>query len=68
MKLSFSLERIETMISYIKGRLLERYEDSIILENNGIGYQIQVPVSFCRMCGRERSFRFIHIFMSARTL
>ena len=34
------------MISYIKGRLLERYEDSIILENNGIGYQIQVPVSF----------------------
>ncbi|MCD2491152.1 Holliday junction branch migration protein RuvA [Lacrimispora sp. NSJ-141] len=33
------------MISYIKGRLLEVYEDSVILENGGIGYQIQVPVS-----------------------
>ncbi len=33
------------MISYIKGRLLELYEDSVIVENGGIGYQIQVPVS-----------------------
>ncbi|QNM05696.1 Holliday junction branch migration protein RuvA [Qiania dongpingensis] len=33
------------MISYIKGRLLEVYEDSVIVENGGIGYQIQVPVS-----------------------
>ncbi len=33
------------MISYIKGRLAEIYEDCAVVENGGIGYQIQVPVS-----------------------
>lgn len=33
------------MISYIRGRLLEIYEDAMIVENGGIGYQIQVPLS-----------------------
>lgn len=33
------------MISYIKGRFLEIYEDTMIVETGGIGYQIQVPLS-----------------------
>lgn len=33
------------MISYIRGRLQEIYEESLIVETGGIGYQIQVPFS-----------------------
>ncbi|MCI8464632.1 MAG: Holliday junction branch migration protein RuvA [Lachnospiraceae bacterium] len=33
------------MISYIKGILQEIYDDSLIVETGGIGYQIQAPVS-----------------------
>lgn len=33
------------MISYIRGRLAEIYEESLIVETGGIGYQIQVPLS-----------------------
>lgn len=33
------------MISYIKGELADIREDSVIIENNGIGYQIFVPGS-----------------------
>ena len=31
------------MYSYIKGTLEEIYEDRIVVENNGIGYQMEVP-------------------------
>lgn len=33
------------MYSYVKGTLEEVYEDRIVIENNGIGYQIEVPTS-----------------------
>lgn len=33
------------MYSYIKGTLEEVFEDRIVVENNGIGYQIEVPTS-----------------------
>ncbi len=33
------------MISYIKGELTEQWEDTIVLENNHIGYNIRVPAS-----------------------
>lgn len=33
------------MISYIKGELIFIAEDSIIIENSGIGYEIRVPVT-----------------------
>lgn len=33
------------MISYIKGELTEIFNDMIIVESNGIGYNINVPVS-----------------------
>ncbi len=33
------------MISFIKGKLVHIYENTIIVENNGIGYEIFVPMS-----------------------
>lgn len=33
------------MVSYIKGELTEILEDTIVLETNGIGYNIRVPAS-----------------------
>lgn len=33
------------MYSYIKGELVEILEDSIVVENNGIGYNIRIPGS-----------------------
>ena len=33
------------MIGYIKGELAEITEDTIVVENNGIGYEISVPYS-----------------------
>ena len=33
------------MYSYIKGTLEEIYEDRVVVENNGIGYQMDVPAT-----------------------
>ncbi len=33
------------MISYIKGELTEVFEDTVVVETNGIGYNIRVPSS-----------------------
>lgn len=33
------------MISFVKGKLVYIYENTIIVENNGIGYEIFVPMS-----------------------
>ena len=33
------------MISYVKGRIEEKNEDSIVIDNNGIGYEIFVPIT-----------------------
>lgn len=33
------------MISFVKGELAEVFDDIIVLENNGIGYNIHVPAS-----------------------
>lgn len=33
------------MISYIKGQLVEVFDDTIVVENNGIGFNIKVPAT-----------------------
>ena len=33
------------MIAYVKGELTDILEDTIVVENNGIGYEISVPFS-----------------------
>lgn len=39
------------MISFVKGELVEIFEDTIVLENNGIGYNIRVPASLFAAVG-----------------
>lgn len=44
------------MISYIKGELVQIHGDKIVVECQGIGYQIQVPISLIERlsgCGSE---------------
>ncbi len=33
------------MVSYIKGKLAEVFEDTIVIENNGMGFNVRVPAS-----------------------
>ena len=40
-----SMTEDERVISYVKGSLEERYEDSVVVEAGGIGYRIFVPTS-----------------------
>lgn len=53
------------MVSYIKGELTEVLEDTIVLENNGIGYNIRVPASvFCGVPPIGESFKvytYLHV-------
>lgn len=39
------------MYNYIKGEIIEKLENFIILENNGIGYEINVSLNTLDMCG-----------------
>lgn len=39
------------MISFIRGELVEVYEDMIVLENNGMGFNIRVPASLLTELG-----------------
>lgn len=51
------------MIAYIKGILTEIYEESIVLEQGGIGYDIQIPASvFDELppCGSEVKIHTYH--------
>ncbi len=52
------------MISYVKGRLSEKFEESLIVETGGIGYQIQVPFSLLSeaVTGEEvQIYTYLHI-------
>lgn len=54
------------MIAYIKGILTEIYEDSIVLEQGGVGYDIQIPASVFDAlppCGSEVK---IHTYLYVR--
>lgn len=54
------------MISYIRGKLQEIYEESLIVETGGIGYQIQVPFSLLQSASVGREIQVIHIFTWGR--
>ncbi len=50
------------MIAYIKGRLQEIYEESLIVETGGIGYQIQVPFSMLQAASVGTEIR-VHTYL-----
>lgn len=54
------------MISFIKGKLVHVYENVIIVENNGIGYEIFVPVSVIGNMPLVGSEVMIYTYMHVR--
>lgn len=54
------------MISFIKGKLVHIYENVIIVENNGIGYEIFVPVSVIGNMPPVGSEVMIYTYMHVR--
>ena len=45
LRLDESMTEEECVISYVKGSLAEKFEDSVVVEAGGIGYRIFVPTS-----------------------
>lgn len=54
------------MISYIKGPLAEKYEDSVVVEAGGIGYRIFVPSSVLSELPRPGENVKIYTYFSVR--
>ena len=53
------------MYSYIKGTIQEVYEDLIVVENNGIGYNIHIPMRILdELPGRDgqvKIYTYLHV-------
>ena len=60
------------MISYIKGELTEIMEDAIVVENNGIGFNIRVPATviseFCVTGEQVKVYTYLQIREDAHSL
>lgn len=54
------------MISYVKGTLTEIIDDTIIVENNGIGYNIKVPMSLISVLPGMGAQVKIYTFLNVR--
>jgi holliday junction DNA helicase RuvA len=54
------------MLSYIKGELTEVSEEGIVVETNGIGYEIRMPLSSLNELPRLGSEIKIHTYMHVR--
>lgn len=53
------------MISFVKGELVEVYEDMIVVENNGMGFNIRVPASLLSELGpigdTVKIYTYLHV-------
>ncbi|MCM1467825.1 MAG: Holliday junction branch migration protein RuvA [Alistipes sp.] len=53
------------MISFIRGELVEVLEDTVVVENNGMGYNVKVPMSVLAdmpQCGMEvKLFTYLYV-------
>ena len=54
------------MIGYIKGEVAAIYEDRLVLENNGIGYNIYMPVSSLELIEGIGAVVKIHTYLCVR--
>ncbi len=61
-----SLDGGRTVISYIKGSLEEKLEDSVVVEAGGIGYRIFVPTSVLSELPKLGESVKIHTYFSVR--
>lgn len=54
------------MISYVKGPLAEKYEDSVVVEAGGIGYRVFVPSSVLEKLPKTGETVKIYTYFSVR--
>ena len=54
------------MISYVKGSLAEKFEDSVVVEAGGIGYRIFVPTSVLEQLPKTGETVKIYTYFSVR--
>lgn len=58
--------KCETMIAYLSGKLLEKQATSVIIEANGIGYEVTIPLSTFYELGDEGSDVTLRIYTHVR--
>lgn len=54
------------MYSYIKGKLVDREEDYIVVDNNDIGYQILCPIGISSSLGHLGEVVTVYLYQSVR--
>lgn len=54
------------MIAYIKGIVTEIEKDSIVLESQGMGYRIFMPVSVLERMGKTEEVQTIHTYLHVK--
>ena len=54
------------MLSFIKGELVEIFEDTIVVETNGVGFNIKVPVSVIEVMPRIGEEVKIYTYLNVR--
>lgn len=54
------------MIASLRGNLISKRPDNVIVEVNGVGYQVNVPVSLLSVLPSEGSGIFLHIYTHVR--
>lgn len=58
--------KCETMIAYLSGKLLEKQATSVIVETNGVGYEVTIPLSTFYELGEEGSDVSLRIYTHVR--
>ena len=54
------------MIRYIKGTLLDVTEDSVIIDRNGLGFEVFVTQRYLGTCGQKGAELRLHTFLNVR--
>ncbi|MGN0318863.1 MAG: Holliday junction branch migration protein RuvA [Lachnospira sp.] len=54
------------MLSFIKGELVEVFEDSVVIENNGIGFNIKVPKTVLDNIPSTGEIIMLYTYMAVR--
>lgn len=54
------------MIGSLRGRIISKKPDNIIIETGGVGYQVMVPINLLSMLPEEGSEVFLHIYTHVR--
>ena len=58
--------KCETMIAYLSGKLLEKQANTVIVETNGVGYEVSIPLSTFYEIGEVGSEIQLRIYTHVR--